>query len=108
MKDPKDQKKFESSSPESLLSAEYVDTPYGRVCRKMEVLCLACRKGEVIVVPDEVIKQIDNEDVTGSAFAEYYAEKKGWIVKLIQRASGVPALFMLCPQCVENLFKKFK
>jgi hypothetical protein len=71
----------------------------------MEVLCLRCRKGEVIAVSKKALNMIDSEDLAGSAIADYIAEQKGWIIKPINRISGKPALFMLCPNCVEKLFE---
>jgi hypothetical protein len=108
MKDPKDHKKPELPPLDSLLSAEYIWTPYGRVCSKMEILCIQCGKKDLVVVPDELIKMIDSEDLTGSNYAEYFTEQKGWIIKQVTRQiSGHPALFMLCPDCIEKNFQAF-
>ena len=107
MKDPKDQRKSELPPLESLLSAEYVSTPYGRVCSKMEVLCLRCRKGEVIAVPEKALNTIDSEDLVGSTIVEYMAEQKGWLIKPVNRTSGKRGFFMLCPACIEQFFKKY-
>lgn len=108
MKDPKDRKKPELPPLESLLSAEFVETPYGFACSKMEVLCLRCRKGEVIAVPEKILKTIDTEDLAGDAIATCVAEEKGWVIKSVNRIGGKLGLFMLCPQCVEKMFKEFE
>jgi len=108
MKDPGDRKKPELPPLESLLSAEFVPTPYGLACSKMEVLCLNCRKGEIIAVSQKTLNMIDSEDLAGSAIAEYMAEQKGWLIKPVNRTGGKQGLFMLCPQCVENFFTAFE
>ena len=73
----------------------------------MEILCLRCRKGEVIVVPEKVLNTIDSEDMVGSTIVEYIAEQKGWLMKPVNRISGKQGFFMLCPACIEQFFKNF-
>jgi hypothetical protein len=106
MKDPKDHKKPEVPPLDSLLSAEYIPTSYGLTCSKMEVLCLQCRKKDLIIVPESYLKLIDGGDSAGSFMAEPVAEQKGWIIKPATRRGGKPAIFMMCPDCIESLFKK--
>lgn len=107
MKDPKDQRKSELPPRESLLSAEYISTPYGRACSKMEISCLRCHKREVIVVPKKALNMIDSEDLAGSTLIEHIAEQKGWLIKPVNRTAGKRGFFMLCPACIEQFFKKF-
>jgi hypothetical protein len=73
----------------------------------MEVLCLRCRRGEVIAVPEEALNMVDSEDMAGSALAEYIAEQKGWLIRPVNRANGKQGLFMLCPACIEQFFKSY-
>jgi len=93
------------SSQLHLPAADLVDTPYGHVCRSMEINCIRCGSTAVITVPDDKIKGIDDELLTGTIYIEHYAQEAGWIMQMIKRTGVVPALYMLCPECVKKDFK---
>ena len=96
------------SSDKHLLSVDYVDTPFGGACKKMEIVCIRCGKLHVVTAPDNAINIIKNEKLIGTAIVEYIMDEAGWVHQTVKRKDGKESFYMICPNCVEKDFEAFK
>jgi hypothetical protein len=96
--------KYSESLASNLLSAVYVDTPYGRVCTSMEVPCIKCKNVFEITVPDKTIKKINNKASVGTSIIEYILSEAGWVYTTAKRKNNKESHYSVCPDCVEHEF----
>ena len=101
-------KKPGSSSFSKLLTAEYVSTPLGNVCKKMEVVCIKCGTIFDVTVPDDAINEINDQSLVGTALIEYILKENGWVQTTVKRKNGKTSHYSVCPDCVENEFEILK
>jgi len=103
-----DHNKNELLSSKNLLSAEYIPTPHGNVCKKMEIVCIKCGSLHDVTVPDDAINKIDSVKVAGTAIIDCILEELGWVQVWVNRKNGAKSIYTVCPGCVDKEYEAFK
>jgi len=103
-----DHNKNELLSSKNLLSAEYIPTPHGNVCKKMEIVCIKCGSLHDVTVPDDAIAKINSVDMIGTVIIEYILEELGWVQTSVKRKNGIKSIYTVCPGCVDKEYEAFK
>jgi hypothetical protein len=68
---------------------------------------MRCGRNYDIAAPPEFLNAVSSKDLAGDALVMFVAEELGWPIKVVKRNGVTPALYSVCPDCVEKDFQEY-